>query len=387
MSAPASLHCLVNPHPGVPGLVTLPEGGWRRARAAITAWPGHAPAPPTGLPGLAAALGLAALHWKDEGRRAGPEAVGGAEALGAAYAVQRLLSAELARRGVARAAEAPELESGRLAEATRGITLASGPEAGFALAVAWGARRFHARCVALLPAGSPAAWREALAGQGAEVLECPGGPAGERCAVRDAARRAEAGGWLFLSDHSWPGQTEAARDVMQGCRLVAEEAFSGLPAPPSHVFVSGGSGALAAAVAVEARRLGGTAPRLVVVEAEGEGQQPEGLMREAAHSWTGHPRAGRGEAGESTSLLAWGELERAAFACLAVPPEAVAGARRSLSAGIDGAIRSGERGAAVMAGLLLAVRDPAARSALGLDAGSRVLAFGADAPFAGAAAG
>ena len=34
------------------------------------------------------------------------DAVGGAEALGAAYAVQRLLSAELARRGVARAAEA-----------------------------------------------------------------------------------------------------------------------------------------------------------------------------------------------------------------------------------------------------------------------------------------
>ncbi|USQ72359.1 pyridoxal-phosphate dependent enzyme [Roseomonas mucosa] len=183
--------------------------GWRRARAAITAWPGHAPAPPTGLPGLAAALGLAALHWKDEGRRAGPEAVGGAEALGAAYAVKRLLSAELARRGVARAAEAPELESGRLAEATRGITLASGPEAGFALAVAWGARRFHARCVALLPAGSPAAWREALAGQGAEVLECPGGPAGERCAVRDAARRAEAGGGC--SCRTIPGQARPRR--------------------------------------------------------------------------------------------------------------------------------------------------------------------------------
>lgn len=361
MSAPASLRCLVNPRPGIPGLVTLPEGGWRRARAAITAWPGHAPAPPIDLPEPAAALGLAALHWKEAGRHAGPGGevrgaeVRGAEVLGAAYAVQRLLSAELARRGVARAAEAPELEAGRLAEATRGITLASGPDAGFALAVAWGARRFHARCVALLPPDSPAVWREALAHQGAEVLECP---AGAGCTVRDAARHAEAEGWIFLSDHSWPGQTEVARDVMQGCRLAAEEAFSALPVPPSHVFVPGGSGALAAAVAVQSRRLGGDAPRLVVVEAEG-GE----MMRAAAASWTG---AGQGEAEEGVSLLGWGELERAAFACLAVPSEALAR----------------EHDEAVMAGLLLAARDPAARAALGLDAVSRVLAFGTGELFA-----
>lgn len=380
MSAPASLRCLVNPRPGIPGLVTLPEGGWRRARAAITAWPGHAPAPPIDLPEPAAGLGLAALHWKGAGRHAGPGGevrgaeVRGAEVLGAAYAVQRLLSAELARRGVARAAEAPELESGRLAEATRGITLASGPDAGFALAVAWGARRFHARCVALLPPDSPPAWREALAHQGAEVLECPAGPTGSGCTVRDAARHAEAEGWIFLSDHSWSGQTEVARDVMQGCRLAAEEAFSALPAPPSHVFVPGGSGALAAAVAVQSRRLGGDAPRLVVVEAE-DGE----MMRAAAASWTG---AGQGEAEEGVSLLAWGELERAAFACLAVPSEAVAGAGRSPPAGRAAADRAGERGEAVMAGLLLAARDPAARAALGLDAGSRVLAFGTGEPFA-----
>lgn len=279
---------------------------------------------------------------------------------------------------MARAAEAAELESGRLAEATRGMTLASGPDAAFALAVGAAARRFHARCVALLPPGGPDGWSEALARQGAEIREWPGGSVVS--AAGEAVRRAEAEGWLFLSDRSWPGQTEAARDVMQGCRLAAEEALSGLPGPPSHVFVPGGSGALATAVAVQSRRLGGAAPRLVVVEAEGRG----GLMAEAARSWTTSGE-GRGGAKESMALLAWGELERSAFACLAVPPEAAAEAGRRLPARSGGAIQAGERGGVVLAGLLLAARDPVVRPALGLDAGSRVLAFGAGAPLAGVA--
>ena len=162
---------------------------------------------------------------------------------------------------------------------------------------------------------------------------------------------------------------------------MAEEAFSALPLPPSHVFVPGGSGALATAVAVQSRRLGGDAPRLVVVEAEG-GE----LVRAAAASWTAM-ETGRGGAEESASLLAWGELERAAFACLAVSPGAAAGAGGSLPAAGEGTGWAGGDDEAVMAGLLLSARDPAVRSILGLDAGSRVLAFGTGEAFTGAATG
>jgi diaminopropionate ammonia-lyase len=100
---------LLNRHAGVPGVVVLPEGGFRRAKAEIASWPGYAPTPLLPLPELAAAARVAAIHWKDEGGRFG---LGSFKALGGAYAVMKLLQAELSRRGVANAASAEELAEG-----------------------------------------------------------------------------------------------------------------------------------------------------------------------------------------------------------------------------------------------------------------------------------
>src|SRR3954471_11730615 len=110
---------LLNRHHGTPGVVVLPEGGFRRAREEITAWPGYAPTPLVSLPEVAQAARVAAVYWKDESGRFG---LGSFKALGGAYAVLRLLAAELARRGVANAATAAELEEGKYREATSGIT-------------------------------------------------------------------------------------------------------------------------------------------------------------------------------------------------------------------------------------------------------------------------
>ena len=101
-----------NPRAGTPGLTVLPEAGFRRARAEITAWPGYAPTPLRDLPAIAAAAGLGALRLKDEAGRFG---LGSFKALGGAYAVAELLADELARRGVAPAATSAELLAGRWA--------------------------------------------------------------------------------------------------------------------------------------------------------------------------------------------------------------------------------------------------------------------------------
>jgi diaminopropionate ammonia-lyase len=75
------------------------------------------------------------------------------------------------------------------------------------------------------------------------------------------------------------------------------------------------------------------------------------------------------------SLLAWQELERAAFAFMSIPDEAAIFCLRILSTLGHGI---GESGIAGLAGLLLAGADPAARDALRLASGSRVLLFGTE---------
>ena len=52
----------MNPRAGTPGTVVLPDGGYRRARAEITSWPGYAETPLRDFPALAAAAGIATLR-------------------------------------------------------------------------------------------------------------------------------------------------------------------------------------------------------------------------------------------------------------------------------------------------------------------------------------
>jgi diaminopropionate ammonia-lyase len=88
---------LVNPRFGIPGVTVLPSAGFRRAKTAITGWRGYTPTPLRTLPHIP---GLAEVRLKDESGRFG---LGSFKALGGAYAVATLLTAELARHGVASA--------------------------------------------------------------------------------------------------------------------------------------------------------------------------------------------------------------------------------------------------------------------------------------------
>ena len=358
--------CLVNPSSGTPGIVVLPAGGYRRAKAEITRWPGYAPTSLRPLPALAQAAGVGAVVLKDEADRFG---LGSFKALGGAYAVADVLLAELARRGVAPSAGTGDLLARRYPIGD--ITVACATDGNHGRSVAWGAQRFGARCCIFVHETVSQSRVDAIARYGAEVRRVPGT---YDDAVRAAAAEAELQGWLIVSDTSWPGYTEVPRLIMQGYRLMADEALDQWQGPPpTHVFVQAGVGGAAAAVSVQMRARLSPPPALVVVE-------PDRAACLLASAEAGKPAAVEGEldtimaglACGEPSLLAWQELERAATAYLAIDDtEAIAAMRLLAQLGVV----SGESGAAGLAGLLAAARDQSARSALGLGADSRVLLF------------
>lgn len=352
----------------------LNDTAFAAARAAISAWPGYAPTPLVALPGLARSLGVAELHYKDEGGRFG---LGSFKALGGAYAVARVILARAAAAGREGTMEA--LLAGRLADIAAGLTVCCATDGNHGRSVAWGAQRFGAACVIFIHATVSEGRRAAIAAYGAEVRRTAGN---YDDSVREAEATARREGWVVVSDTSYPGYTDIPRDVMQGYELMAAEAFEALPAPPTHVFLQTGVGGMAAAVAAQAvRRWGAARPMIVLADPD----------RSAC--WLDSLRAGRPVAVEGdldtlmaglacgeVSLLAWEILRDHADAVMAIPDAAAVAMMRRLArpGPEDPSLVAGESAVAGLAALELALADTPARAALGLDASSRVLVFGTE---------
>ena len=160
MLGPLPFNLYLNPRFGTPGVVVLPA----RATAAR-----RRRSPPgtairrrrcTTLPGWHAQAGIAAIRLKDE---AGRFDLGSFKALGGAYAVAGVLASELARRGVALAASSAELGIGRYRDATRALTVTCATDGNHGRSVAWGAQRFHCRCVIFVHAGVSQGRMDAIA--------------------------------------------------------------------------------------------------------------------------------------------------------------------------------------------------------------------------------
>ena len=342
MITPMPFSLFPNPRYRATASAILPDAEYQQAKTAITSWDGYAVTPLHDLPDVARQARLATIRLKDESGRFG---LGSFKALGGAYAV----------------ACAP-------ADA-KVVTCATDGNHG--RAVAWGAQRFGRRCVIFVHETVSQGRVDAISRYGAEVRRVPGT---YDDAVREAARQAEAHGWYIVSDTSWPGYTEVPRLIMQGYRLMADEAADQWRGdPPTHVFVQGGVGGLAAAVAVQIRARLQPAPMLIVVE-------PDRAACLLASAELGEPTMVPGNldtlmaglACGEPSLLAWQELDHAAAAFMAIPDDAAVATMRLLA---DCGITAGESGVAGLAGCLLAAGDGAARQTLGLDASSRVLAF------------
>ncbi|MGE4528667.1 MAG: diaminopropionate ammonia-lyase [Rhodospirillaceae bacterium] len=352
----------------------MPPDGLAAAKAEIGSWPGYAETPLRDLAGIARAAGLGALFYKDESPRFG---LGSFKALGGAYAVNRLLKAELAKQGIA--ATTADLLSGKYAAAARTVTVTTATDGNHGRSVAWGAHIFGCACVIYIHGTVSPGRERAIAALGAQVVRVDGN---YDATVRQAAADAEKHGRFVVSDTSYPGYMQVPRDVMQGYTLMADEAFSALAVPPTHIFIQGGVGAMAAAVAAQAWEAYAEArPRIVVVEPENAAC----LLESAA---AGHPMAVGGSletvmaglACGEVSLLAWEVLEDGGDDYLVVSDAAAIAAMKLLADGAcgDAPFVAGESAVAGLAGCLAAAAAPAVAAALGLGARARVLVFGSE---------
>jgi diaminopropionate ammonia-lyase len=353
---------------GAPALV--------RAQAVISSWPGYAQTPLLALTHLAAEVGVASIHYKDEGSRFG---LGSFKALGGAYAVARLLCTQLSHRLGQEVTPDMLLGDTKVSRAAADITVTCATDGNHGRSVAWGAQMMGCRCVIYIHATVSDGRKQAIARYGAEVVRTAGN---YDDSVQQADRDAQANGWFVISDTSYPGYMDIPRDVMQGYQLMVHEAVQVLPQWPTHVFVQAGVGGFAAAVcAYFWERDPIRMPRCVVVEPD----QADCLLRSAR---AGEPVAVKGDldtlmaglACGEVSLLAWQVLERGAAAFCAIPDAAAVEGMRLLAGptGGDPAIVAGESAVAGLAAALLALQDPEARASLGLGPDSRLLFFGSE---------
>jgi len=344
--------------------------GAEEAERFLWARDNHAETPLHRLPALAAELGIATLHVKDEGRRLG---LGSFKALGGAYAVIRLVLEEAGKR-LGRKLDAGEIGEAKVRAISAQMTFCCATDGNHGRSVAQGAGLVGARSVVFVHGGVSDERVAAIARYGAEMVRVEGG---YDHSVREAARVAAERGWTVVSDTSWPGYERIPGLVMQGYTVIVREALRHLPEPPTHVFLQAGVGGFAAAIAGHlAILLGERRPKVVVVE-------PARAACVYATAEAGHPVKIPHDQPTvmamlecyEPSLVAWRVLSRVGDGFMTVEEDDAVAVMNRLARpkGNDPAIVAGESGGAGLAGLIRATGDIGMRAALGLDARSRVL--------------
>jgi diaminopropionate ammonia-lyase len=329
----------VNPHADA-SLVPAPS---KDASAFHAALPGYEPTPVHELAVVADELQLAAVLVKDESNRLGLPAF---KVLGASWATERALQEE---------------------PGTHTLVAASAGNHGRAVAHVAAQRGLSARI--FLPARSVAARRDAISGEGAEVVIVDGT---YEEAVATAALAAAEPGVLELAD---VGTSATASWVIDGYATLFDEAAA--QTSFDLIVVPAGVGSLAAAAARHAAEAG-----VQVVAAE-----PVNAACLTASLRAGKPTAvaipGTSMAGldcAEISAGAWPILRAGIHGTITVEDGETHAAMRELA---SAGLAIGDSGAAPLAALRRLAADPAAsglREAVGLTRETRVLLIATEGP-------
>ncbi len=351
-----------------------------RIRRLLNLCPRYRATPLRQLDSLASELGIGSVFAKDEGDRLG---IGSFKALGGAYAVTALVL-QWASEQLGRSVPPEEIMTREVIEAVKDRTLCCATDGNHGRSVAAGAMLFGCKAVIFVHQNVHEARRAMLRALDAQVIEVPGtyDDSVDACAI--AARKH---GWQLVSDTSWNSDGDVPAQVMRGYTVLVDEALSQMGPPPTHVFVQGGVGGLAGAVAGYLADVFGTMrPMIIVVE-------PDRAACLIASVLAGQPVEIPADKPTAMAMLecyrpsetAWPILDRYVDAMMTLPDAAAIDAVWHLAnpSGPDPVIAAGNSGGAGIAGLIAAAQDRNLREMLGLDRRSRVLTIiteGADAP-------
>jgi diaminopropionate ammonia-lyase len=339
--------------------------------------PGYEETPLVDAPRIAEPLGVGKVWVKDESDRLGLPAF---KVLGASWAVYKALEERLPRGAFGDWQTVEELKE--KLEPLRPLDLVAATDGnhGRALARVAGLLGLGARI--FVPEEMVAARREAIAGEGAEVVVVKGtyDEAVER-SYEEAGERS-----LVVSDMSWPGYERIPSWVIEGYSTMLWEIDDELErrgeVGPDLVVVQVGVGAFAAAVTRHFRvPQRSRHPKLLGVEPAGAACLLESVAAGRIVSVPGpHDSIMAGLNCGRPSLVAWPTVSRGIDVLVAVDDEPAREAMRLTAAS---GIVSGETGAAGLGGLLELLRrggespeqEDKARRALGVGGESRVLLF------------
>ena len=321
-------------------------------------------------PKLAGALGVGKVFVKDESSRLGLPAF---KILGASWAVYRALEERLGE-GFGDWEEIGELEE-RL-EPLRPLSLVAATDGNHGRAVARVARLLDLGAKIFVPGGMATARREAIAGEGAEVIVVDG--TYDEAVERSAGGAGERG--LVISDMSWPGYERIPSWVIEGYSTMLWEIDDELERRneegPDLVIVQVGVGAFAAAVARHFRspRMS-PRPKLVGVEPVNADCLLESVAAGRIVSVPGpHDSTMSGLNCGRPSLVAWPIVSRGIDLLVAVDDKP---AHEAMRLAAESGVVSGETGAAGLGGLLEILRAEGGemRRTLGIGGETRILLF------------
>jgi diaminopropionate ammonia-lyase len=339
--------------------------------------PGYEETPLVDAPGIAEALGVGKVWVKDESARLGLPAF---KVLGASWAVYKALEERLPGGAFGDWETVEELKE--KLEFLRPLDLVAATDGNHGRALARVAGLLGLRARIFVPEEMVFARREAIAGEGAEVVVVKGtyDEAVER-SYEDAGEHT-----LVVSDMSWHGYERIPSWVIEGYSTMLWEIDDELErrgeADPDLVVVQVGVGAFAAAVTRHFRSPQRSRhPKLLCVEPASAACLLESVAASRIVSVPGpHDSIMAGLNCGRPSLVAWPTVSRGIDVLVAVDDEPAQEAMRLTAAS---GIVSGETGAAGLGGLLELLRrggespdqEEKARRALGVGGESRVLLF------------
>lgn len=339
-------------------------------------FPMYEKTPLTELRRTAEVLGLGTVYIKDESYRFGLNAF---KVLGGSYAIGNYLAKRLGRN--IEEMSYKELTSDETKKALGDITFVTATDGNHGRGVAWTANQLRQKSVVYMPKGSAKERLDNILAEGADASITD---LNYDEAVRLANRQAEEKGWVMVQDTAWEGYEDIPEWIMQGYGTMGYEAYTQLPAKPTHIFLQAGVGSMAGAVTGFFTSVyGEERPVITIVEPN----RADCLYRtaEAAdgklHFVTGEMNtimAGLA-CGEPCSI-GWNVLREHADYFISCPDYMAAQGMRILGnpAAGDPRVISGESGAAAFGCVTEIMRDPKytdVREKLGLNQDSRVLFF------------